>query len=132
MVAFTGRPWEELHGSGGGTYSDLPNVQATWETNRGRATRFGIITDYASGDRGAARGTNQVQSQVTAFLTDFDTVLPGTKARAARSGGKVIGAPRALALEPLLARVVHLLSDRAVHLDCGRRGSGGRAAQVRR
>jgi monoamine oxidase len=90
MVAFTGRPWEELHGSGGGTYSDLPNVQATWETNRGRATRFGIITDYASGDRGAALRTNQVQSQVAAFLTDFDTVLPGTKARAARSGGKYV------------------------------------------
>jgi monoamine oxidase len=90
MVAFEGRPWEELHGSGGGVYADLPNAQATWETNRARATRFGIITDYASGDRATALKTNKVQSQVASFLTDFDTVLPGAKSRAATSGGKYV------------------------------------------
>jgi monoamine oxidase len=90
MVAFNGRPWEELHGSGGGTYTDLPNVQATWESNRGRATRFGIITDYASGDRGVALSLATLQQQVTSFLTDFDVVLPGTKARAATSGGTYV------------------------------------------
>jgi monoamine oxidase len=90
MVAFNGRPWEELHGSGGGTYTDRPNVQATWESNRGRATRFGIITDYASGERGVALRTNKLQNQVASFLTDFDVVLPGTKARAATSGGKYV------------------------------------------
>jgi len=90
IVAFEGRPWEELYGSGGGTYSDLANVQATWESNRGRATRFGIITDYASGDRGAALKTSKLQTQVASFLTDFDTVLPGVKARAATSGGKYV------------------------------------------
>jgi monoamine oxidase len=90
MVAFEGRPWEELHGSGGGTYTDLPSVQATWETNRGRSTRFGIITDYASGDRSVALRTNTLQNQVARFLTGFDTVLPGTKARAATRGGKYV------------------------------------------
>jgi monoamine oxidase len=90
MMAFEGRPWEELYGSGGGTYSDLTNVQATWESNRGRATRFGIITDYASGDRGAALTTGQLQTQVASFLTDFDTLLPGVKARAATSGGHYV------------------------------------------
>jgi monoamine oxidase len=90
MVAFGSRPWEELHESGGGVYADLPNVQATWETNRGRATQFGIITDYASGARAASLRPGKVQSQVASFLTDFDTVLPGTKARAATSGGKYV------------------------------------------
>jgi monoamine oxidase len=90
MIAFKGRPWEELHGSGGGTYSDLPNVQATWESNRGRATQFGIVTDYASGERGAGLRVSKVQSQVASFLGDFDTMLPGTKARAATSGGKYV------------------------------------------
>ena len=90
MVAFNGRPWEELHGSGGGTYTDLPSVQATWESNRGRASRFGIITDYASGDRGVALRPGKLQNQVASFLTDFDMVLPGTKARAAKSGGKYV------------------------------------------
>ena len=54
MVVFNGRPWEELHDAGGGVYADLPGMQASWESNRGRAGRFGIITDYASGERGAA------------------------------------------------------------------------------
>ena len=90
MVVFNGRPWDELLGSGGGTYTDLPNVQATWESNRGRATRSGIVTDYASGDRGVALKPSKLQSQVASFLTDFDTVLPGTKARAATSGGKYV------------------------------------------
>jgi monoamine oxidase len=90
MVAFDGRPWEELHGAGGGTYAELPNVQATWESNRGRSTRFGVITDYASGERGVALKPGKVQSQVASFLTDFDTVLPGTKARAATSGGTYV------------------------------------------
>ncbi len=90
MIAFNGRPWEELHGNGGGVYSDLPNVQNTWETNRARSTTYGIITDYASGARGASLKTSRVQQQVGAFLTNFDTILPGTKARAAKNGSKYV------------------------------------------
>ena len=87
MVVFNGRPWEELHDAGGGVYADLPGMQASWESNRGRAGRFGIITDYASGQRGAALELGQLQAQVGAFLDSFDVVLEGTKARAATAGG---------------------------------------------
>jgi monoamine oxidase len=90
MVAFEGRPWETLHGSGGGVYSDLPNLQATWETNRARSVQFGIITDYASGDRGVALDPKRVQQQVAAFLNDFEVVLPGTASRAATRRGKYV------------------------------------------
>jgi monoamine oxidase len=89
MVAFEGRPWAEAH-AGGGVYSDLSNLQATWETNRGRSGDFGIITDYASGDRGVALGSTAVQAQVDAFLDDFDVVFPGAKARAARNGAAYV------------------------------------------
>ena len=34
MLDFTGRPWA-ARGSSGASYSDLPNHQATWETNPG-------------------------------------------------------------------------------------------------
>jgi monoamine oxidase len=90
MVAFAGRPWAELHGSGGGVNADLDDTQVTWESNRARATRFGIITDYASGDRAAALRPDKVQAQVGAFLDGFDVVLPGMRARAALSGGKYV------------------------------------------
>jgi monoamine oxidase len=86
MVVFNGRPWEELHGAGGGVYADLPGMQATWESNRGRAVQFGIVTDYASGARGASLEQAQLQAQVEMFLDGFELVLPGTKARAATSG----------------------------------------------
>lgn len=90
MVAFNGRPWAELFGASGGVYSDLPNLQATWESNRGRSTGYGIITDYASGDRGAALRTSRVQKQVADFVADFATVLPGTGMRAATSAGNYV------------------------------------------
>ncbi|NOT27214.1 MAG: hypothetical protein HOP16_14045 [Acidobacteria bacterium] len=90
MVVFNGRPWEELHGSSGGVYSDLRNLQNAWETNRGRSQEFGIITDYASGERGASLRTRQIQNQVDVFLTAFDGVLPGMKARAATRSGKYV------------------------------------------
>ncbi len=90
MIAFEGRPWEDIHDNGGGVYSDLPNTQNTWETNRANSTARGIITDYASGARGAALRANKVQQQVGAFLNDFDSVLPGTKQRAAKNGSSYV------------------------------------------
>lgn len=90
MVVFDGRPWDELYGSGGGVYSDLANIQNSWETNRANATLNGVITDYASGARGASLKVQKLQNQVGAFLTDFDRVLPGMKARATKSGGKYV------------------------------------------
>jgi monoamine oxidase len=89
MVAFEGRPWAES-GASGGVYADLPDLQATWETNRGRSTQAGILTDYASGDRGAALSPAAVQSQVEAFLNDVEVVFPGAKVRAMRTGSDYV------------------------------------------
>ncbi len=132
MVVFNGRPWEELHDAGGGVYADLPGMQASWESNRGRAGRFGIITDYASGERGAALELAQVQAQVGAFLDSFDVVLEGTKARAVTSNAGYRGASRTLAVESALARFVHLLHAGAVHRRGRPRRRTGRPDQVRR
>jgi monoamine oxidase len=84
MVAFNGRPWSTAYGASGTSCSDLLNHQTTWETNRGNATEFGIITDYASGDRGAALRTTRLQAQVADFLGDFDRVFPGVGSAAVR------------------------------------------------
>ena len=80
-----------------------------------RATRFGIITDYASGDRGDALRTYQVQSQVAAFLTDFDTVLPGTEGARAPGAAASTWRTSSTGRRILSRAVVHLLSARAVH-----------------
>jgi monoamine oxidase len=90
MVAFNGRRWATQFGSNGGVYSDLANVQTVWETNRARALQRAILTDYASGQRGAALRTDRVQQQVGAFLTDLERVFPGIKATAAKQGSAII------------------------------------------
>jgi len=94
MIGFNGRPWMD-QGFNGLAYTNLPNVQNTWETNYTSAGATSCFTDYAGGDRGRSLQlpvptANGVQSQVDAFLTDLDRVWPGARARATRSGGKYV------------------------------------------
>lgn len=90
MVAFSERVWETKYGSSGTAYSDLPDHQASWETNRANAVSGGILTDYASGERGAGLRPARLQQQVEAFLGDLDVVFPGAKAAAARDGDRYV------------------------------------------
>ncbi|HMS56551.1 MAG TPA: FAD-dependent oxidoreductase [Fimbriimonadaceae bacterium] len=90
MIAFNGRIWSTQFEASGTALSDLTNLQNCWETNPANAGARGIITDYASGVRGAALSPNQVQSQVNQFLNDFNTVFPGSKATASKVGGNYV------------------------------------------
>ena len=78
MIGFSSRPWRTLGGNGT-AYSDLTNLQTTWETNPtlGSETR-GILTDYSSGARGAGLNPNAVQTEAQRFLTDLNQIFPGT------------------------------------------------------
>lgn len=115
MIGFDGRPWAEQGGSGS-VYSDLPNLQTTWETSYGSAGLTSILTDYAGGARGRALqlpppplgstsscnnchngpggffdlDDGSIQDQVDAFLSDFDRVYPGAKARATRRDDRYV------------------------------------------
>jgi monoamine oxidase len=87
MVGFDGPVWAEQGGSGA-AYADLPDAQTTWETNPSLATAaHAVLTDYASGARGAALSPSKVQAQVGRFVADLDRVWPGAAARATRVGG---------------------------------------------
>lgn len=92
MIAFTGRPWASQYGANGTAYSDLAQHQACWETNRANAGARAILTDYASGDRGATLGTAPaaVQAQVGAFLADLEHTFPGIDAAALRQAGAYV------------------------------------------
>ncbi|MBI5513686.1 MAG: FAD-dependent oxidoreductase [Deltaproteobacteria bacterium] len=84
MVGFSSRPWA-AQGSNGASYSDLENHQATWETNAINATATrAILTDYASGDRGARLDPSRSQTECERFLADLDRVYPGARAAATR------------------------------------------------
>ncbi len=88
MIGFDGRPWLS-HASKGTVYSDLPELQAAWETNPTKGGATSILTDYASAARGEAIGGRPLQSAVSAFLSDLDKVWPGAAAAAHRDGGQV-------------------------------------------
>ena len=110
MIAFEGRPWATEFRNNGETYADLPNVQNVWETNWTARGRYGVLTDFAGGDRGRrlqlgaeAQPLNcadchvspgvprehpaPVQNQTDEFLNEFDKVMPGIKAKAAKKDG---------------------------------------------
>ena len=110
MIGFDRRVWSE-QGRDGLAYSDLPNVQNTWETNYSVAGPTGILTDYSGGDRGAAlqrnppgtsgcsgchqgspsqgilhaAGQGWIDSQANDFLLDLEHIWPGAMAAASRA-----------------------------------------------
>lgn len=87
MVGFGARPWT-AQGSNGSSYSDLDNLQSTWETNPSNANSGrAVITDYTGGDLGARLNPLQTQAEAELFLTDLDRVYPGSLASATRIGG---------------------------------------------
>ena len=84
MVGFQGRPWVD-QGSSGAAYSDMFNLQTTWETSPGAATSSrGVITSFTGGNLGMALTSGGVQGHADAFHTSFNTVYPGAKALARR------------------------------------------------
>ena len=77
MIGFNGRPWFDIHGSNGTSYSDLANHQNTWETNPIRASGArGILTDYSGGRRGERLDPRRVQQEAASFLGELDRVYP--------------------------------------------------------
>lgn len=84
MVGFVGQPWIEVGGNGA-AYSDLPWLQTSWETSPSRANaEHAILTDYTGGAVSRALSPSAVQADCDRFLTDYDVVFPGAKARARR------------------------------------------------
>lgn len=49
MVAFYHQPWKSAGGNGD-VYSDLPNLQNTWETNYSQAVTSSVITNFSGGN----------------------------------------------------------------------------------
>lgn len=87
MVGFNGPHWSML-GSNGSSYSDLVDHQCTWETNPSLATTTrAILTDYASGARGASVSQSKLQAETDRFVKALNLVYPGALAAATRVGG---------------------------------------------
>ncbi|MDY7224997.1 flavin monoamine oxidase family protein [Hyalangium rubrum] len=91
MVGFRGPFWAE-QGSNGASYSNLPNHQATWETNPTKATsQSAVLTDYSSAARAAALDPRNVAREAERFVADLNKVYPGASTKVMRdSSGKIL------------------------------------------
>jgi len=90
MVGFNGRPWTSW-GSNGSSYSDLPNLQCTWETNPQNATTSNaVLTDYLGGQLGKNINPKNIQPAALSFLQDLDRVFPGTLSAAKLTNNTVL------------------------------------------
>jgi monoamine oxidase len=115
MVGFNGRPWA-AQGASGLAYTDLAEVQNTWESNYTRAGATSVLTDYASGARaarlqspppplGQSSSCNNchngpggfmdledtvMQQQAEAFVAGVDQVFPGAMTAATRVNGRLV------------------------------------------
>jgi monoamine oxidase len=100
MVGFSGRPWAAS--SNGMVYATLPNLQNCWETSWTTATPTrGVMTNFTGGQLGANQDPSKLQQQTAAFLSDFDTVFPGSSAQATRdSSGKYVASMMAWPQNP--------------------------------
>jgi monoamine oxidase len=85
MVGFDGPVWRDAHGLNGTGFSDLPSVQATWETNPLRATAsHAVLAGYFGGQRAQGMNAATVQADAGAFVAGLERVLPGATQAASR------------------------------------------------
>jgi monoamine oxidase len=83
-VGFSSRIWGK-HGSEGGSYSNLPNHQCTWEPNPTGATPGNtVMLDYSGGQRAERLNPSKVDAEARRWLGDLDKVWPGAAAAAKR------------------------------------------------
>jgi len=86
MIGFRGRPWAELGGNGA-SYSDLANLQCTWETNVSRSSpEQAILTNFSGGMHALQINPNRPQQEAALFLDALEQVFPGSKSHAIQSG----------------------------------------------
>jgi monoamine oxidase len=81
MLGFESRPWTEApRSSAGGSFSDVGELQSTWDSTRGQDGARGILTNFVGGDRGLAIGDGDEQDRAAEVIPWVDTVFPGAAA----------------------------------------------------
>ncbi|WP_413175057.1 flavin monoamine oxidase family protein [Anabaena azotica] len=87
IVGFNSRPWVNL-GSSGFAYTNLSNIQGTWETNPSQANnQRAVLTNYAGGKYGAGLNPQKIQQETSNFVNQLKNVFPGADTAAVKING---------------------------------------------
>jgi monoamine oxidase len=76
MLGFANRFWETLS-SNGGLFSDIGDIQATWDSSRGQAGTTGILTNFVGGERGLAMGEGTAEERAAEVVPNLNLVFSG-------------------------------------------------------
>jgi monoamine oxidase len=80
MMQYSERVWKTQLDASGSSFSDVGDLQTTWDTTRGQAGDAGIITNFVGGARGIAIGDGTAEARAVEVQPWLDTVFPGTAA----------------------------------------------------
>jgi monoamine oxidase len=81
MLGFSSRPWTEApSNASGSSFTDVGELQSTWDSTRGQSGASGILTDFVGGDRGLAIGDGTPEERAAEVVPWVDTVFPGSAA----------------------------------------------------
>jgi monoamine oxidase len=81
MLGFSSRPWTEApSNASGSSFTDVGQLQSTWDSTRGQSGARGILTNFVGGDRGLAMGEGSAEDRATEVVPWVDTVFPGSAA----------------------------------------------------
>ena len=80
MLQFATRSWRTAQMASGSCFTDVGELQSTWETTRGQTGTQGILTNYLGGDRGLAVGPLGAAAAAAQAVPWIDQVFPGAAA----------------------------------------------------
>jgi monoamine oxidase len=82
MMQFDTPVWRSITptGKSGSSFSDVGELQSTWDTTRGQSGAQGILTNFVGGNRGMSIGDGTAEDRAVEALPWLETVFPGTQA----------------------------------------------------
>lgn len=78
MLGFAIRHWENPSiKSNGGLFTDVADIQATWDTSRGQPGTSGILTNFVGGERGVAIGEGTAEERGVEVVASLASLFSG-------------------------------------------------------
>jgi len=78
-LQFEQRVWREAHHASGSCFTDN-GLQSTWDTSRGQASGYGLLTVFMGGNAGLELGQGEPEAQAQRQLERIEAIFPGTRA----------------------------------------------------
>jgi monoamine oxidase len=80
MLQFATPTWRTAQMASGSSFTDVGELQCTWDTSRGQDGAQGILTNYVGGARGLAISAGTPEERAAEAVPWIDTVFPGAEA----------------------------------------------------